>query len=89
MNEFELFVEKLKGRFPDAEMHIEAPDKPKGNYWLDIRNGQKLVTLEWRPEQGFGFYAEDAGYGEGPEAIIPEGDNALERLAAFFQAEIT
>jgi hypothetical protein len=85
MNEFESLVEKIREQFPDAQIHIDSPEKPKGNHWLDVKNGEKSVTVEWRPAQGFGFYAADAGYGEGPQEIIPDMDEAFKKVVSLLQ----
>ncbi len=85
MNEIEWLVEQLKKRLPEAQTHVDAPERPKGNHWLDVRQGQKLITVEWRPEQGFGFYAADAGYGEGPAEIVSSKEEALEKIMISLQ----
>jgi hypothetical protein len=86
MNEIEWLVQKLHERFPEATTHVDEPEKPKGSHWLDVRNGQKIVTVEWRPELGFGFYSTDAGYGEGPEEIITEKERVLGKVISLLQA---
>jgi len=80
MNEIEWLVEQLKVRLPDVKIEVDAPERPKGIYWIDMKKGQKLLTFAWRSEQGFGFFSKDCGYGEGPEEIIPEKKKALEKV---------
>lgn len=85
MNEFESLVEKVREQFPDAQIKVDLPEATNGNCWLDAKMGLKRVTVEWRPGKGFGFFAEDAGYGEGPNEIIPDKDKAFEKVTAFLQ----
>jgi len=86
MNEIEWLVEQLKTRLSDLEIKVDEPYHPTGNHWLDAKKDQKRVTVEWRPGQGFGFFAEDADYGEGPEEVIPEKEKALEKIIDSLQS---
>jgi hypothetical protein len=83
VNDFEWLVEQLKTTLPDATTEVESGGS-EGNKWLDVRKGEKLFTVEWRPGQGFGFFAADAGFGEGPNEIVPQKEKALEKIVASF-----
>ncbi len=84
MNEIEWLAELLNTHLPDATVKVDEPHPPTGNHWLDVTRNEKHVTVEWRQGRGFGFFAEDAGYGEGPEEVIPEKEKALEKILASF-----
>ncbi len=86
MNEIEWLVEQLKARLPEATSKVDEPHHPTGNHWLDVTKRETRVTVEWRPGQGFGFFADDAGYGEGPEEVIPEKEKALEKIISSFHS---
>ncbi|HEY4511631.1 MAG TPA: hypothetical protein VJH55_02210 [Candidatus Paceibacterota bacterium] len=77
MNELEQLQSKIKAQFPKAETKIDIPERSDGNFWLDTKIDTGSLTVEWRPDEGFGFYASDAGYGEGPEKIIEDVDVAF------------
>ncbi|MES3031187.1 MAG: hypothetical protein V4697_02125 [Patescibacteria group bacterium] len=83
MNEFESLVESIKEQFPRVKLHIDEPAKQSSGHWLDVCLGDTYVTIEWRPNQGFGFFAKDAEYGEGPEEIILDKDGALKRVSVL------
>ena len=86
MNAFESMKEEAKKQFPDATISVDYPEKEGGWQWLDVRLNNKHVAVEWRPKEGFGFFAEDAGYGEGPNEIFTETDKAIERLITKLKA---
>jgi hypothetical protein len=87
MNEIEWLAEQLKVRLPEVVSKVDKPHRPTGNHWLDVTKGEKCVTVEWRPGQGFGFFAEDAGYGEGPAEVITTKEEALEKIISSFQKQ--
>ncbi len=87
MNEIEWLTEQLKVQLPDAIVKIDEPHHSTGNHWLDVILNGKCVTVEYRQEQGFGFFAEDAGYGEGPNEIIPEKEKVLEKITSSFKTK--
>jgi len=80
MNDFELLVDKVKTQFPEVEVQIDLPIRPKGGHWAHFKLGQEVTEVEWRPELGFGFFASDAGFGEGPSEIIVETEKAIEKI---------
>jgi DNA-binding XRE family transcriptional regulator len=60
-------LKKLLGEsLPKCAIKVDAPDHADGNWWLDVRMGQKRHTFEYRPGKGFGLFHDKAGYGEGP-----------------------
>jgi hypothetical protein len=85
MNQFELLVDALRKKFPEATIKVGEPEKTGGNYWLDITQAGKRVTLEHRPGKGFGFFAKSAGYGEGPNKIVSDHAEALVRIVKLLK----
>jgi DNA-binding phage protein len=71
---------------PQSEINVDEPERPGGNYWVDVRSGKKRHTLEYRPGKGFGLFHEDAGYGEGPAEIYRTAERAAQRLAQLMGA---
>ena len=70
----------LKESLPRCVVSVDAPDRAGGIWMLDLRLGKKNHTLEYRPGRGFGLFAVDAGYGEGPAEIYRTPERAARRL---------
>jgi hypothetical protein len=77
----ERLKELLQACIPEAHISVDEPNRPTGNYWIDVRKGRKQHTLEFRPGKGFGLFGEEAGYGEGPAEIYRTPERAAHRLA--------
>ncbi len=80
MEEIQWLVEELRKRFPNLIANIDEPENPNGNYWLNAKVNEKLVIIEWVPQHGFGFFADDAGYGEKPAEFVLTKEAALEKV---------
>lgn len=83
-------IERLKRllsrKLPQSRIKVDEPEHAGGNFWLDVSMGKKRHTLEYRPGKGFGFFHDDAGYGEGPAEIYRTPERATERLAQLMGA---
>lgn len=82
-NEFEQLYEKVEKQFPDAEISKDIPSNPKSGHFLDVRSADKVVTLEWKPDKGFGFFSEDATFGEKPEKMIKSVDETFAQIVSL------
>jgi hypothetical protein len=71
----------LLEQLPHSVVSVDAPDRPDGNWWIDVTMGKKCQTLEYRPGKGFGLFHGKAGYGEGPAEIYRTPERAAKRLA--------
>jgi len=78
MNDFESLVEKVKEKFPSATIAVDLHQDPHGSHWLDVKKGEKNLTLEWNQKSGFGFYVGNSGYGERPTVFIAGVENAVD-----------
>ncbi len=81
----EWLIKELKKRLPDVVVKVDEPELASGNYWLDIKRSDKEIVVEWRQKEGFGFFAEDASFGEGPNEIIADKEAALEKILSAFK----
>jgi hypothetical protein len=83
MNTIELFENwkrKILEIHPRAEIHCDIPEKEDGTYFFDIECIGPILTVEYRPGKGIGFYDDDTAYGEGPVSIVENPDEAFTRI---------
>lgn len=64
------FIEALQRKVPQVETQVEAGHSGAVT-WIDVRAGEQMVTVEYRPNLGFGLHRddEDQGFGERPDEI--------------------
>lgn len=74
------FVAALAEKLPGVQPQIEPGGEKAGNWWIDLP-GSKPITVEWKPDLGFGFSAQPGGYGEGPAEIFRSPERAARRVA--------
>src|SRR6266700_6272482 len=74
------FDRLLHEKLPRCKILFDAPDRQGGTWWLNVHNGKKHLTLEYRPEKGFGLFRETAAYGEGPAEIYRTPELTVKRL---------
>lgn len=63
------FKDEVLKKFRSATIDIDASQQKNGSIWINIDYKRKLIIIEFRSVEGFGFYADDAEFGEGPETI--------------------
>ena len=74
------FLAALAERDASLAPQLEPGGEQAGNWWIDLP-GKKRVTIEWRPQLGFGFSAgHSEGYGEGPAEIFRSPERAAHRV---------
>lgn len=78
----------LNERLPSCAIEVDAPDRPNGNWWIDVSMGKNRHTLEYRPGTGFGLFHKGAGYGEGPSEVYRTPERAAQRLAQLMTKSI-
>ena len=75
-------VHEIKAAFPLALIAEDPPAHDGGNYHLDIRLGDRLVVVEWRPSQGLGIsLVAEAALDDGPDFRTMDADEALHHVA--------
>jgi len=84
-------IEELKRELsrliPLCVTDVEEPERDGGAFWIDVRLGEKRLTLEYRPGLGFGLFHAEAGFGEGPAEIYRTADLAARRVAQLMAAK--
>lgn len=83
-------IENLKrllgDSLPNCTVELDAPDHADGNWWIDLRAGKKRLTLEYRPQKGFGIFHGDPGFGEGPAEVYQTPELAARRARQLMGA---
>ncbi len=72
---------------PDSIVTIDAPAHDSGHWFIDIRRGKHVATVEWRPKQGFGLGLGRGEYGEGPDIVLSTVEQASRRLIEYLVSE--
>jgi hypothetical protein len=86
MTQISYLAEQLKSAFPLAHVEEDPPVHPTGNHHLDIRLGDRLVVVEWRPTQGFGVSLVcEAALDDGPDFRTAHIDEALQYAARLLR----
>lgn len=77
----EAFISQISQGCVEATVDVDAPDNPKGEWWLDMVAGKFKTNVAWRPGLGFGIYtSEDVGYGDRPDEIYRRTEDASARI---------
>ena len=84
MNQIELLYQEIIHQFPFTRAKLDSPRDPNGHWFLDVVFKNKLITVEWRPNQGFGVSdcldGENCVYGEGPDKIFHSRKDTLDEI---------
>lgn len=77
------FLEFVRSAYPKSLINVDAPENPKGVFWLDIRDGKFETHISWQKGIGFGFFAdiESEGYGDKPTEIYRDANMANGRFS--------
>jgi hypothetical protein len=69
LNDIEVLECDLRSHFPDAQVEIDAPSDSAGTWYVDVRRDRHALTIQWRPDRGFGLSAKPGAYGEGADEV--------------------
>lgn len=81
------FKRLLISSLSPVHIKIDEPENPPGIYWVDVSFGSRRHTLEYRRETGFGFFHDDAGYGERPAEFYRTPKRAAQRLEQLMRSD--
>ena len=80
------FVSHLNQECPEAQVDVDVPRDPKGEWMLDIVQGRFRTSVAWRSALGFGiFSARDHGIGDRPDEIYKHAEAAAARVCQLIQ----
>ena len=90
MNELQRLKGILKTALPAADLHLDAPVDPNGNWLLDVWLNDHHAAVEWYPNKndGFGVSFKVEPF-SGPDEIIPCLAGTVKRLVRHFSAQET
>jgi transcriptional regulator with XRE-family HTH domain len=89
MNKIENLREELQRRFPDGTFHMSPPVRAEDQWTLDIRYKDRWVIVDWTPPDRFAVSSasENTLYGDGPDEVYSNSEEALKRLGALLATE--
>jgi hypothetical protein len=69
---------RIRTAFPLATVGVDPPLHDCGKYHIDVRLGDRLVTIEWSEQLGIGVsLVLDAALDGGPDFRLPDSDGAF------------
>lgn len=82
MNAIETMERDIRSTLPTAWTRLRRPRSPQGQWWLDAKQDDHVVAIQWSPRCGFGVSASvlGDGYGEGPEETVANREEATARV---------
>lgn len=80
MNPLEQLGLDIRHHLAAATVQLDRPRNPDASWWLDVSYRDNSVTIEWRPEVGFGITAGSPEYGEKPDEFYSQPDEARRRI---------
>src|SRR5450432_4110941 len=91
MNAIETMERDIRSTLPTAWTRLRRPRKPQGEWWLDAKQDDHVVTIQWSPRRGFGVSASALGdgYGEGPEETFENREHAAARVLVLLRTKGT
>jgi DNA-binding XRE family transcriptional regulator len=64
---------------PGLKTVLDAPRDPAGYWFIDLRNGKTTLTIEYRPDEGFGIHRDGSAFGEHPQEFYRRPELAARR----------
>jgi hypothetical protein len=81
MNDIEIIERDLSARFPGLTIRLDPPADPSGTWFIDVRRNNRVLTIQWRQDRGFGLSAAAGGYGEGADEVFSTVTQIEDRVA--------
>lgn len=82
MNALKKIQNRINERIPDVSMVYDPSEIKGGSSWLDVESNDQHITIEWKPDFGFGLYLDnDNSFGSGPNEIYRKEEALLKRVS--------
>ena len=75
----ETFRKLVCANVPGLKTVLDAPRDPTGYWFIDLKNGKTSLTIEYRPDEGFGFHRDGSAFGEHPQEFYRRPELAARR----------
>lgn len=87
MNPIEALQREIERTLPSISTQLRIPRNPKGMWWMDAKNGDYLVSVQWSPTRAFGVSASalPEAYGEGPDETFDSVEAATSRVLSLLR----
>jgi hypothetical protein len=87
-NDLERLRDRMQERFPELSHKLLKPRTQTGSWWLDAVLKGYSLTIEWRPDKGFGLSTPSDGDSFlGPDEVYRDVDSAYERAKALLLSQ--
>lgn len=74
----------IEGELAGSVVRADAPSRPTGDWFVDVKCGDQSFVVEYRPKLGFGLSSTPSdGYGEGPDEFVESEEALVDRLGAL------
>jgi len=89
MNPIEILQRDIAQALPSTWTRLRRPRNPEGMWWLDTKQNDHVVTVQWSPRREFGISASALpdGYGEGPEETYEDRESATARVLELLRTK--
>lgn len=89
MNRLNEFLTALRTYLPSLIVEVDRHEGDEDKAaWIDLSDGKRSITIEYRPEQGFGLYLNDEGeeddFGSGPAELYRDLHALTNRVRKLF-----
>lgn len=78
------FSKALATFIPDAEVKIDHPRDPSGEWWLDVASNDFRSAVAWRSNHGFGVFTRPPEFADRPDEIYQPPALAAKRLGQLY-----
>src|SRR4051812_41214857 len=74
----------LTDRIDGVRIEVDAPGRPRGDWFIDVAVGEQSFVVAFRPALGFGISSTPSeGIGDGPDEFAEEENAVVDRLVAL------
>lgn len=75
----------ILGVMPSTAIEIDRPLDARGEWFLDVANGDFALNIAWRPQLGFGLFTAEKGYGDRPNEVFRTPDLLAARVEQLYR----
>jgi len=79
------FSKSLAAFIPNAEVKIDRPRDPSGEWWLDVATKNFRSAVAWHPNHGFGVFTRPPEFADRPDEILRPPALAAKRLGQLHE----